>query len=548
MNVKIITILIVGVVFTVGLAVSFGIPAFAGDPVPGLDITIEQIPGGEVSGKIYDSALSTKSVGLVRTKIGDALLRYGIGGEDINKVTDALEGSGVYEAELKSFLINIGIDKNGVIEVFATLDELGVGFIKLDDEEKAISAPDAEVTTQAVEKIELAVEQVKRGEAPASGTGDVSTSVVDSFFDVYTELGIFIEVIAEDANITKTDARKVVDALMKVSPTFTIDENGLQDDEEARLIAVVIIGALKSELTAKRALDSFVGATTKSLRGSDRVALVGFGSFSISKREARTIGAGQVTEIIKGVTEIKDSADLAKTVARVKYSNITLERGYLAFNEASEDIIQNIKFASPEERKNLIEELKVNRKTLRTEILSMSLSTRENAKALRENFRENMRATIGHVDHGKTAKIIIAHGKGVRMLNRYNSAIARFDHILGKIESRSEKNAQLYTKSTLHQREGGSADDLGDAIDMSVVTLLIEEAKNMSVANKVELEQLKAKYEELLLGENSQGIAKEARVIATELKTKIQTLHDKLREIVGEIRKNNIDRRDLTLD
>ena len=93
-----IAILIVGMVFTAGLAVGFGIPAFAGDPVGGLDITIEQIPGGRVSGKNYNSSISNKSVGQVRMEVGNILLSYGIGGADINKVTDALEGSGGYEA------------------------------------------------------------------------------------------------------------------------------------------------------------------------------------------------------------------------------------------------------------------------------------------------------------------------------------------------------------------------------------------------------------------------------------------------------------------
>ena len=43
-----------------------------------------------------------------------------------------------------------------------------------------------------------------------------------------------------------------------------------------------------SEATAKRALDAFVDATTAALRGGDDVTLAGFGSFSISKRSART--------------------------------------------------------------------------------------------------------------------------------------------------------------------------------------------------------------------------------------------------------------------
>ena len=38
---------------------------------------------------------------------------------------------------------------------------------------------------------------------------------------------------------------------------------------------------------AKRALEAFVNNTAKALKGGDRVALVGFGSFGVSKRAAR---------------------------------------------------------------------------------------------------------------------------------------------------------------------------------------------------------------------------------------------------------------------
>ena len=54
-----------------------------------------------------------------------------------------------------------------------------------------------------------------------------------------------------------------------------------------------LVDAISSEskLTkadASRALDGFINATSKALKKGDRVALVGFGSFSVSKRNART--------------------------------------------------------------------------------------------------------------------------------------------------------------------------------------------------------------------------------------------------------------------
>lgn len=56
---------------------------------------------------------------------------------------------------------------------------------------------------------------------------------------------------------------------------------------KAELIEAMASGANISKADAKRALDSFTGSTTKALKKGDRVALVGFGSFSVSKRAAR---------------------------------------------------------------------------------------------------------------------------------------------------------------------------------------------------------------------------------------------------------------------
>jgi DNA-binding protein HU-beta len=49
--------------------------------------------------------------------------------------------------------------------------------------------------------------------------------------------------------------------------------------------------ASKSGLTkadAKRALDAFTEVVVKSLKKGDKIALVGFGTFSVSQRSART--------------------------------------------------------------------------------------------------------------------------------------------------------------------------------------------------------------------------------------------------------------------
>ncbi|MFN2458794.1 MAG: HU family DNA-binding protein [Chitinophagaceae bacterium] len=50
---------------------------------------------------------------------------------------------------------------------------------------------------------------------------------------------------------------------------------------------------------ANTALDSFVEAVTKTLKGGGKVTLVGFGTFSVSKRAARNGRNPQTGEVIK---------------------------------------------------------------------------------------------------------------------------------------------------------------------------------------------------------------------------------------------------------
>jgi len=57
---------------------------------------------------------------------------------------------------------------------------------------------------------------------------------------------------------------------------------------KAELVDAISSEAKLTKADAGRALEAFVNATTKALKKGDRVALIGFGSFSISKRAART--------------------------------------------------------------------------------------------------------------------------------------------------------------------------------------------------------------------------------------------------------------------
>lgn len=87
---------------------------------------------------------------------------------------------------------------------------------------------------------------------------------------------------------------------------------------KAELIDRIASDAGLSKADAKRALDAFVNATTASLKKGGRVALVGFGSFSVSKRAARTGRNPQTGAAIKiaakKVVKFKAGSDLAEAV------------------------------------------------------------------------------------------------------------------------------------------------------------------------------------------------------------------------------------------
>ncbi|HEY6436304.1 MAG TPA: HU family DNA-binding protein [Ignavibacteriaceae bacterium] len=78
---------------------------------------------------------------------------------------------------------------------------------------------------------------------------------------------------------------------------------------KAELIAKLADDAGITKTQSNAALDSFVEAVTKTLKGGGKVTLVGFGTFSVSKRAARNGRNPQTGAVIK----IK-----AKKVARFK--------------------------------------------------------------------------------------------------------------------------------------------------------------------------------------------------------------------------------------
>jgi DNA-binding protein HU-beta len=68
---------------------------------------------------------------------------------------------------------------------------------------------------------------------------------------------------------------------------------------KAELIAKVADDAGVTKTQANAALDSFIEAVTKTLKGGGKVTLVGFGTFSVSKRAARNGRNPQTGEVIK---------------------------------------------------------------------------------------------------------------------------------------------------------------------------------------------------------------------------------------------------------
>ena len=68
---------------------------------------------------------------------------------------------------------------------------------------------------------------------------------------------------------------------------------------KAELIAKIAEDAGITKTQANTSLDSFVDAVTKTLKKGDKVTLVGFGTFSVSKRAARNGRNPQTGEVIK---------------------------------------------------------------------------------------------------------------------------------------------------------------------------------------------------------------------------------------------------------
>jgi DNA-binding protein HU-beta len=84
------------------------------------------------------------------------------------------------------------------------------------------------------------------------------------------------------------------------------------------LIDAISTNSGLTKADSKRALEGFIEATTSTLKKGDKISLVGWGTFSISKRAARTGRNPQTGKEIqisaKKVVKFKAGSELAKTV------------------------------------------------------------------------------------------------------------------------------------------------------------------------------------------------------------------------------------------
>ncbi|MFA6925102.1 MAG: HU family DNA-binding protein [Bacteroidales bacterium] len=87
---------------------------------------------------------------------------------------------------------------------------------------------------------------------------------------------------------------------------------------KAELIDAISATAKLTKADARKALDAFITSTSKTLKKGERVALVGFGSFSVAKRAARKGRNPQTGKEIKiaakKVVKFKAGSELATSV------------------------------------------------------------------------------------------------------------------------------------------------------------------------------------------------------------------------------------------
>ena len=87
---------------------------------------------------------------------------------------------------------------------------------------------------------------------------------------------------------------------------------------KSELIDAISAQSGLSKVDTKKAVDGFINVTSAALKTGDKLALVGFGSFSVTKREARTGRNPQTGKEIqieaKNVIKFKAGSELTENV------------------------------------------------------------------------------------------------------------------------------------------------------------------------------------------------------------------------------------------
>jgi DNA-binding protein HU-beta len=84
---------------------------------------------------------------------------------------------------------------------------------------------------------------------------------------------------------------------------------------KAELISAIAENSGLSKVDSKKALDAFLGSVAATLKSGDKIALVGFGTFSVVNKAARTginpATKKPITIAAKKVVKFKAGAELA---------------------------------------------------------------------------------------------------------------------------------------------------------------------------------------------------------------------------------------------
>lgn len=89
---------------------------------------------------------------------------------------------------------------------------------------------------------------------------------------------------------------------------------------KSQLVDAIAAEAGLTKVQAKKALEAYIDVTAKTLKAGDKIALVGFGSFSVTKKPARTgrnprTGAA-IKIAAKKVVKFKAGAELSAAVEK----------------------------------------------------------------------------------------------------------------------------------------------------------------------------------------------------------------------------------------